>query len=130
MEDEAGMAIYKTKWFSRWARKEGLSDQVLREAVREMQDGLYEANLGGNLVKKRIARSGKGKSGGFRTLVATAFAGRWFFIYGFAKSARDNIDPDEEASLKKLAEVLLEMPPAALGKALDTGELKEVEDHG
>ncbi|WP_219892083.1 type II toxin-antitoxin system RelE/ParE family toxin [Chamaesiphon polymorphus] len=63
--------VYKTRWFERWARKQGLEDTSLCTAVREMLAGLYDADLGGGLVKKRIARPGKGKSGGFRTLIAT-----------------------------------------------------------
>ena len=91
-----------------------------------MSNGLYEANLGGNLFKKRIARPGQGKRGSFRTIVATNFKSRWFFVYGFAKNARDNIDEDEEAALKKLATTLLTMPPQALAKALGAGEVMEV----
>ena len=74
------MRIYKTRWFDRWARKQGLNNLSLCLAVREMMEGLYEVDLGGGLVKKRIARTGQGKSGGFRTLVATneAIAG---FLY-------------------------------------------------
>ena len=72
------MAIYKTRWFDRWARKQGLSTQSLCAAVREMRSGLYDADLGGGLLKKRIARSGQGKSGGFRTLVATNKGNLWF----------------------------------------------------
>lgn len=34
------MAIYKTRWFARWARKAGLKDDALRLAVKEIQDGL------------------------------------------------------------------------------------------
>ena len=65
------MAIFKTRWFDRWARKQGLTTPSLCAAVREMNAGLYDADLGGGLLKKRIARSGQGKSGGFRTLVVT-----------------------------------------------------------
>jgi hypothetical protein len=123
------MAIYKTGWFARWARKEGLSDKALREALDEMAQGLFEADLGGDLLKKRIARPGQGKSGGYRTLVATNRSSRWIFVYGFAKNARSNIDPDEEAALKKLAATLLKLTPAALTKAQTAGEIIEVSDH-
>jgi hypothetical protein len=92
-----------------------------------MSEGLYEANLGGNLLKKRIARPGEGKRGGFRTLVATNLKGRWFFLDGFAKNERDNIENDEEAALKELATKLLTLPPAALAKAPEAGELTEVD---
>lgn len=67
----AGMAIYKTRWFDRWARKQGLTSAALCTAIQEMASGLYEADLGGGLLKKRIARQGQGKSGGYRTMVAT-----------------------------------------------------------
>lgn len=120
------MSIYKVRWFSRWARKQGLSDAALCNAVKEMAEGQYEADLGGNLLKKRIARPGQGKSGGFRTIVATNHDGRWFFVYGFAKNERSNIDDEEEAALKKLAKTLLTMAPAALGKAENAGELTKV----
>lgn len=73
------MSIYKTRWFDRWARKHGLSTSALCVAVREMAAGLYDADLGGGLVKKRVARPGQGKSGGFRTLVATNKGNRWIF---------------------------------------------------
>ena len=120
------MAIYKTRWFARWARKQGLGDKALCQAVEEMSAGLYEGNLGGSLFKKRIARPGEGKRGGFRTIVATNLKSRWFFVYGFAKNERDNIDEDEEAALKELAGKLLTMPPQALAKALEANEVTEV----
>ena len=122
------MAIYKTRWFDRWAKKQGLNSSALCQAVREMIAGLYEADLGGNLLKKRIARPGQGKSGGFRTLVATNRGNRWVFVFGFPKNERSNIDRDEEKALKKLAAHLLSLTPQALGKAQGAGELMEVED--
>ena len=120
------MAIYKTRWFDRWARKQGLDAAVLKQAVQEMIDGLYEADLGGGLLKKRIARPGQGKSGGFRTLVATNKGSRWVFVFGFPKNERSNIDKDEEEALKKLAVQLLSLTPQALDKAQRAGELTEV----
>jgi hypothetical protein len=65
------MTIYQTREFNRWARKQGLPNAALCKAATEMANGLYEADIGGNLLKKRIARPGQRKSGGFRTLVAT-----------------------------------------------------------
>lgn len=120
------MAIYKTRWFDRWARKQNLSTRSLCEAVREMEAGLYEADLGGGLLKKRIARPGQGKSGGFRTLMATNKGSKWFFVFGFPKNVRSNIDKDEEDSLKKLASHLLSLSPPALVTAQRAGELMEV----
>ena len=78
------------------------------------------------LLKKRIARPGEGKRGGFRTLVATNKGNRWIFIFGFPKNERSNIDKDEQEALKKLASHLLSLEPLALSKAEDNGELMEV----
>ena len=121
------MAVYKTRWFDRWARKEGLTTSSLCAAVREMAAGLYDADLGSGLLKKRIARPGQGKRGGFRTLVATNKGTRWVFVYGFPKNERFNIDKDEEDALKKLAAHLLALTVSALGQAQDAGELMEVD---
>lgn len=121
------MKIYKSKWFDRWARKQGLTSAVLCVAVREMVAGLFDADLGGGLLKKRIGRPGQGKSGGFRTLVATNKGNRWIFVFGFPKSERGNIDEDEEEALKKLATHLLSLTAQAMGKAQQAGELIEVD---
>lgn len=120
------MAVYKTRWFDRWARKQGLSTSSLCAAVQEMTAGLYEADLGGGLLKKRIARPGQGKSGGFRTLVATNKGDRWIFVFGFPKNERSNIDKDEEEALKTLAAYLLSLTAKALGDAQRAGEVMEV----
>ena len=121
------MTIYKTRWFDRWARKQDLSTRALCEAVREMQAGLYEADLGGGLLKKRITRPGQGKSGGYRTPVATNKGSKWFFVFGFPKNVRSNIDKDEEEALKKLASHLLSLSLPALTTAERAGELMEVD---
>lgn len=121
------MAIYMTRWFGRWARKQNLSSSSLCAAVLEMKAGLYEADLGGGLLKKRIARPGQGKSGSYRTLVATNKGDRWFFVFGFPKSVRDNIEDDEEVALKKLAVYLLSLAPPALRAAQGAGELTEID---
>jgi hypothetical protein len=92
-----------------------------------MINGLFDADLGGGLFKKRIARSGQGKSGGYRTLLATNKDNRWVFVYGFPKNERGNIDRDEEEALKKLAAHLLSLTAQAVTKAKQAGELIEVE---
>src|SRR5262245_23106925 len=122
------MSIYKVRPFSRWARKQGLTDSALWQAVREIREGLYEADLGGNLLKKRIARPGQGKSGGFRTVVASRDGDRCFFLFGFAKNERSDNDEDEEAALRAWARTLLHMKAAALARAEEAGELIKVDD--
>ena len=120
------MTIYKTRWFARWANKQGLTSPSLCAAVREMTEGLYDADLGNGLLKKRIARPGQGKRSGFRTLVATNKGNRWIFLFGFPKNERSNIDKDEEIALKLLAAHLLSLTAQALDKAQYAGELMEV----
>jgi len=83
--------IFKNKMFFKWAKSEGLKDSILIKAAKEINQGLIDANLGGSLVKKRIARKGQGKSGGFRTIVVFQKEHRTIFIYGFPKkSARQH----------------------------------------
>lgn len=120
------MAIYKTKWFDKWSDDEGLCDKALCRAVKEMAEGLFDADLGGGLFKKRIARKGQGKSGGYRTLVATNKDDRWFFVFGFPKNVRSNINKTEEKALKRLADQLLSYTPAAIEKTKNAGEITEV----
>ena len=121
------MKIYKNKEFNKWAAKEGLKDEVLSAAVNEIERGIIDANLGGNIVKKRVAVGGRGKSGGVRTLLAYKVGDRAFFIYGFAKNAQANIKQDELKALKLYAKVLLAFSDKELAKAVKTGALIEVE---
>lgn len=79
------MRIFQTRWFARWAVSEGLLEQVLRIAVSEMERGLIDAQLGGHVVKKRIAIGGRGKRGGVRTILAFQSKDKAFFMYGFFK---------------------------------------------
>jgi hypothetical protein len=122
------MRVLKTRWFARWARKEGLTDTALRSAVDEMRGGLVDAVLGGGLIKKRIARPGGGKSGGYRTLLAADFRDRWVFLYGFAKSERENIGDGDLRELRRLAQEYLSMGEAATRRLVGMGVLMEVSD--
>ncbi len=107
-------------------RKAGLSDEALSNAVSEMARGLVDTELGGHLVKKRIALPGQGKRGGARTIVATKMADRWFFLYGFSKNERANIDQDELKIFQELAKELLGFDVRQLATALEAGEIVEV----
>jgi hypothetical protein len=120
--------ILKTRHFARWSRKSGLSDSLMKIAVREIQRGLLEADLGGGVVKKRVALPGKGKRGGARTLLATNKSDRWFFLFGFEKNERANISGNELDSLNKLAKSLLGLTTTQIAVALEKGALVEVED--
>jgi hypothetical protein len=92
-----------------------------------MSEGLYDAELGGGLFKKRIARPGQGKRGVYRTLIASNKGDKWFFVFGFPKNERSNIDKGEEEALKRLATELLSLNPEALEIARQDNELIEVD---
>jgi len=121
------MRVFKTKVFNRWAKREGLADQSLCEAVSEMLQGLVDARLGGGVVKKRVARAGEGKRGSYRTILATNLRDRWFFMFGFAKNERDNIRDDELKMLRQLAAALLRMDDPAIVEARNRSELVEID---
>lgn len=122
------MRVLKLKAFARWARKEGLADQWLRVAVLEMRNGLVDADLGGGVFKKRIARPGRGKRGGYRTILAADLRDRWVFLFGFAKSKRDNLDDAELRDWKRVAKSYLALSEAMMNRLLDAGEVIEVEN--
>ncbi|MBI5040137.1 MAG: type II toxin-antitoxin system RelE/ParE family toxin [Gammaproteobacteria bacterium] len=122
------MRIFKTKWFQRWASKEYLDDDALRRTVAEMVAGLVDADLGGHVIKKRVALPGHGKRGSLRTLVAFKADDKAFFIYGFAKNERENVSQKELQALRLLASELLGYAPAALAMAIEAGEIVEVSD--
>jgi hypothetical protein len=116
--------ILKNKPFARFARKSGLTDADLRGDDAER--GLVDADLGGGVLKQRIARPGGGKSGGFRTIVLFRAGSRAFFAHGFAKSERANIRDDELAAFKALAAELLGYKDEAIARILAAGVLIEV----
>ncbi len=120
------MRTFKSKPFARWARKEGLNDAGLLDAVDEMEEGKIDANLGGQVYKKRVAPAGRGKRGSVRTLIAYQDGEKAFFMFGFAKNERSNISKDELKALKLMAKDLLGKSDAKLKKALKTKELIEV----
>ena len=119
---------FKVKTFERWMRKVGLTDAMLRVTVEEMSRGLIDASLGGHLVKKRVARTGFGKRGGYKTIVAKKVDQHWFFLFGFEKSDRSNIDQIELRVLQEIGETLLAFTEAELNVALQSGELLEIMD--
>jgi hypothetical protein len=122
--------VFKTKWFTRFARKEGLRDDKLMEAIDEIEQGLIDADLGHHLIKKRVARQGGGKRGGYRTLIVYRKGMRAVFVYGFPKSTTDNISDMELNEYQKLARIYLGFNDKDMTNALDAGELQELDRHG
>jgi hypothetical protein len=120
------MRVFKTRTFQRWAGKAGVTDAALLDALAQMERGLIDADLGGNLYKQRVALPGRGKSGSTRTIIATRFAGVLFFLYGFEKNDRDNIATKELVLYQRLAQELLNMTEVQITSALAGKVLMEV----
>mgnify|MGYP000423376847 CR=1 FL=1 len=118
--------IFKTRYFSRWMRKTDLTDTALCAAVSEMEMGLVDADLGGGVVKKRVALPGRGKSGSARTLVATNKGNRWFSVFGFEKNERANISKKELEALQNTATDLLRLNSNQLDAHVDNEALQEI----
>jgi hypothetical protein len=120
------MRIFKTKWLARFARREGIDDQSLRAAIERAEQGLIDADLGGGLIKQRVARPGRGRSGGYRMIVGYRVKDRAVFLLGFAKNERENIEDDELLTLRSQAERWLVADAARIQKELELGNLQEI----
>lgn len=120
------MRVLKTKAFARFAQKARLEDAALCKALADAESGLIDAELGGGVFKQRVARSGRGKSGGFRAILLYRRGERAFFVFGFAKSERANISQNELAALRELARGMLNYSDAQIAKAIAVGALIEV----
>lgn len=121
------MRVFKTRRFDRWACKVGVADTALLKAAVDIERGLIDADLGGNLFKQRVALPGRGKSGSTRTLLATRFAGTLYFLFGFEKSDRDNITQRELGIYQSLASNLVVFSNDQIETALNANELIEVQ---
>jgi hypothetical protein len=118
--------IFKTKAFTRQVDRAGILDVDLCRSIRDAERGLIAADLGGGVIKQRIARPGQGKSGGFRALIVFRAGERPFFVHGFAKNERGNVERDELVAFKKLATVLLACDEKTIAHVTVPGTLVEV----
>ena len=123
---ELALRIFVTRWFEKFAIKKKVSTYQLCEAIARAELGLINAQLGGGLIKQRVARKGEGRSGGFRTVIAYRTGVHAIFLYGFGKNERDNIDVDDFEDLKKTASILLAYGKDELARTVAAGELKEI----
>lgn len=122
------MRIFKNKWFAKFAFKEGINDEALCQVVRDIEAGKIDADLGGGVIKQRIARPGKGKSGGYRSIILYRHGDKAFFVYGFAKNVQENISESEEKWFKDLALETFTFSDDKIAKLLETGAYREVYD--
>jgi hypothetical protein len=116
----------KIRAFTRWMRKTELTDKALVDAAKEMEQGLIDADLGGNVYKKRVPLPHRGKRGSVRILVAARMQGHLFFMFGFEKTEKDNIDDDESAFLKKQASKLLALDDSQIDALIESGHFQEI----
>jgi hypothetical protein len=128
--------ILKTSWFERFADKHNIPDSALKEAITRISEGLIDADLGGGLIKQRIARSGAGKRDGFRAVIICRFADkgkgrdeRAFFVYGFAKNDRENLTDAEIREFRKLRP-FLDFSDTKLNEMINEKKFTEVKCDG
>jgi len=123
------MRVFKTKAFARFAKRERIIEKAICEAARRAAKGLIDADLGGGVIKQRLAQKGQGKSGGLRSIVLFRRGEKMFFVYGFAKSDRDDIRKDELIAFRKLADEMFVLDNKALAAAMRNGTIMEVRRH-
>jgi hypothetical protein len=122
--------IFVTRWVARFTRKERIKDALLIEAVSRIERGLIDADLGGGLLKVRVARPGQGRSSGYRMVLAYRVGRRVVFFYGFAKNEFANVQPHELVALREYGGSLLRLDEVGIAEALADGSLQEIEDGG
>jgi hypothetical protein len=123
-----GVRIFKTKWLVRYARRERITDRSLSDAIERAARGLIDADLGGGIIKQRVAREGQGRSGGYRMLVAYRAGARAVFLYAFAKNERENIGSDELLTWREIGAGWLAANAHQIARALAEEILQEVSD--
>jgi hypothetical protein len=120
------MILLMTKQFSKWAYSQNVDEKEFSVALKEVQSGKFEANLGGYLYKKRIRFKGKGKSGSARTIICYKKDDRAIFIHGFAKNEKSNLSKKEFLALKEFSKILFNLSAEAIKIALENGDFIEV----
>jgi hypothetical protein len=119
--------VFKTKTLARFTRQNSINDASLIEAVERAVRGLIDADLGGQLIKQRVARPGQGKRSGFRMIIGIR-SDRAIFLFGFAKNERENIDDDQLKTLREIVMYWFAAGDVKIVKALKDGLLIEVQD--
>ncbi len=120
------MKVFKYRLFEKWATKQGISDDDLRKAILEIENGLCDASLGGNVYKKRISRLGQGKRSAYRTILLMKQGDKVIFAHGFAKGEKDNITKNELEGFKMMAEAFLNLTDAQINTLINNKNLIEI----
>lgn len=122
------MRIFQNQWFEKFARKQGIPNAALIEAVARAERGLIDADLGGGVIKQRIARKGEGKSGGYRAVIIYRFGARAVFLFGFAKSDRSSLSAAELVGFREVGAGILKATDDEMERAVSIGRFLEVEN--
>ena len=120
------MAIYELKAFSRWRKSEPLTNATLKHLVLELEKGKFETALGAGLYKKRLAKEGAGKRGGYRILLAWKSSKHTIFLIGFAKNEKANITSNHLKQFKSLAKQYFKLSDSAMTNLVLKGHLVRI----
>ena len=115
-----------TKPFAKFAKREQIAHADWARSIRLAGAGAIDADLGGGVIRQRIARQGEGKSGGYRTLIAFRSGVRAVYMYEFPKNERTNITKRELAALRLLAADLLGADETKFKLSIEDGSLIEI----
>lgn len=116
--------VLETRAFSRWRT---LAESALCLAAREIEAGQFEADLGGGVIKKRIAYPGRGKSGGARVLVA--HRSRYWIVFLVGRDKADpgsDFSPSQVGSAQELAAAFGKLDREHVEFAIANGALREL----
>lgn len=122
------MLILKNAWFCKFAQKSDISDDALLDVVRRIERGQIDADLGGGVLKMRVARKGQGRSAGFRVIVLMKLGDLILFVFGFAKSNKSTLTVGELEVYKKLADHVLSLSDAQIQALLDDETFRKIEN--
>lgn len=122
------MRILATRYFARWTKHDKVSNKKIQGAIDELQNGLHDGNLGGDIYKKRIAINNRGKRDGGRTIIAFKAGNNIFCLQGYPKSKKENITDEELTSFRKIAKDYFSRDETEIDVLIEIDELIEVKD--
>ncbi len=129
MDDPPNSKIYFVKSFRNFRKEVSMSDRELIKVALEVESGLYDADLGSGLIKKRMAAPGQGKSGGYRLILAVRKEDRIIFLHGFRKNNQSNLNTKELKYLRSIGLILLNLNDRGLSRVMEEGEIIEVKNN-
>jgi hypothetical protein len=117
--EKSAERTFKTTWFNKIARKAHITDQELCSAIRQVMIGQAD-DLGGGVFKKRL------KKNQYRAILLAKIGQLWVYEYLFAKQDRANIDDDELADFRKLAEAYGNLTRQQINRLLQNNDWMEI----